>query len=158
MNRRFLISILLLSILYLIPSYGYAEGSWVDVTKSFDKSIPFRKIRVRNYSSSYSNYCCVFFSTTPNNNTTSDTYYNINFYRLTIGDGVKQDDYNGYIYVRNCNYVGDSWYEYEFKQPVYFSHYQSNAPTNRLKAYVETNSAVRKTVNVSTAGTLSTLS
>ena len=112
-------------------------GEWREVTKSFDKSIVFKKIRVKNTRTSSGVYCCVFFSTKPNDNTTADTKYNINFNRLTIGDGVEQDDSRGYIYINTCKSIGDNWYEYEFKQPVYFSHYQSNSPTNQLLAYVE---------------------
>ena len=125
------------------PVYGGINtGSWIEVTKTFDKSLPFRKIRVKNTRTSSGRYCCVFFSTKPNDNTTADTKYNINYNRLTIGDGVEQDDPNGYIYINKCTHVGDNWYEYEFKQPVYFSHYQSSAPTNQLLAYIEGTSSV----------------
>ena len=130
-----------------------SSGEWREVTKNFDKSIPFKKIRVKNKKTSSANYCCVFFSTKPNDNTTSDTKYNINFYRLTIGDGVEQDDYKGYIYINTCKSIGDNWYEYEFKQPVYYSHYQSNSPTNQLLAYVDgtsTNDAVTVTAKSNT--------
>ena len=113
------------------------NGEWREVTKSFDKSIAFKKIRVKNTKTSSAAYCCVFFSTKPSDNTTSDTKYNINFYRLTIGDGVEQDDYKGYIYINTCKSIGENWYEYEFKQPIYFSHYQSNTPQKQLQAYIE---------------------
>ena len=111
-------------------------GEWTMITDDFDKSTPITKIRVLNKSTSSGVYCCAFFSTQPNDDTTEDTKYNINFNRLTIGDGVVQDDYNGIIYINTCKSVGDDWYEYEFKQPVYFSHYQKNAAKNGLKSFV----------------------
>ena len=124
------------------PVYGVINnGNWKEVTKTFDKSLSFRKIRVKNTRTSSSTYCCVFFSTKPNDNTDEDTKYNINFNRLSIGDGVKQDDSQGYKYINTCTSVGDNWYEYEFKQPVYFSHYQQSAPTNQLLAYLEGSSS-----------------
>lgn len=113
------------------------HNNWEYVNRDFDKSIAFKKIRVQNMRVSSGVYCCVFFSTKANDNTTSDTKYNINFNRLTLGDGVEQDDYKGYIYINTCKSVGNNWYEYEFKQPVYFSHYQTNAPQNQVMALVD---------------------
>ena len=146
--KRIIILLIAISCFYS----SQAENNWEDVTQNFGKSISFKRIRVKNTKSSSGSYCCVFFSTMPNDNTTADTKYNINFYSLTIGDGVNQ----GYgINISNCTSVGDNWYEYEFKQPLYFSHYQSNTPKNQLRAYVNTNTSTKKTVNVTTAGTLS---
>ena len=122
-----------------------AENNWEDVTQNFDKSIAFIRIRVKNTKSTSGSYCCVFFSTKPNDNTTADTKYNINFYTLTIGDGVNQ---GSGINIKNCTSVGNNWYEYEFKQPIYFSHYQSNTPQNQLKAYIDTFSKVADIVDL----------
>ena len=135
-------------------------NEWRNVTNDFDKSLAFTKIQVKNKKVSSGVYCCVFFSTKPNDTSIEDTNYNINFYRLTIGDGVKEDDSNGYIFINTCQSVGDDWYEYEFKQPVYFSHYQSNAAQNQLKAYVDASmpgASTKRTIHVATAGTLPNL-
>jgi hypothetical protein len=132
---------------------------WKDLTSNFDKSVAFTKIRVKNQAIGSGVYCCVFFSTKQNDNANEDTYYNINFKRLTIGDGVKEDDANGYIFINSCQPVGDNWYEYEFKQHIYFSHYQSNAPTDQLKVFVVGSAPVdpKRTIHVATAGTLPNL-
>ena len=111
------------------------NGSWQMIGNDFDKSIPFTKIRVKNKRSNSISYCCIFFSTKPNDNTTSDTYYNINFYNLNIGDNYDQGLSN--LYVSSCTDVGDGWYEYEFSTTVYFSHYQTNTPRNQVMAYIE---------------------
>ena len=140
-----------------IEEASSTNGEWKEVTKNFDKTIAFTKIRVKNTKTSHGTYCCAFFSTKPNDNSTADTKYNINFNRLTIGDGVEQDDSRGYIYINTCKSVGDNWYEYEFKQPVYFSHYQDNAPINQLMAFVNNGSetlSTKRTIHVATAGSL----
>jgi hypothetical protein len=111
------------------------KGDWVDLTETFDKSKPIKKIRILNERTWVDTYICVFFSLTPNDNTNEDTNYNINFYTMGIGDGKKQG-YTG-VYVSDCKNVGDGWYEYEFKQTVYFSHYQVNCPRGRIKVYDE---------------------
>lgn len=105
-------------------------GNWQNVTDDFSKTISFRKIRVLNKQSNNVNYCCAFFSLNPNDNTTKDTYYNINFYNLTIGDNMSQGP-NG-IKISSCTPIGDNWYEYEFSNYLYFSHYQENTPRNQL--------------------------
>ena len=49
--------------------------------------------------------------------------------------------YNGGRYydkkIKKCTDVGDGWYEYEYNQQMYFSHYQSNAPLSSLKVLIE---------------------
>lgn len=156
--RRFRNIICLIMLALFVSGNTYAADGWQIVDSNFDKSKPIKKIRVLNKKYNIGTYCCVFFSTKSNDNTTSDTYYNINFYRMTIGDGVKEDDYNGIIYVNTCKSVGDNWYEYEFKQTVYFSHYQKSTPSNQLMAYVGSSSydiSPKRTIHVATAGTLS---
>lgn len=105
-------------------------GNWQNVTDDFSKTISFKKIRVLNKQSNNVNYCCAFFSLNPNDNTTKDTYYNINFYNLTVGDNMSQGP-NG-IKISSCTPIGDNLYEYEFSNYLYFSHYQENTPRNQL--------------------------
>lgn len=133
-----------------------SEG-WKLIDDNFDKSIPIKKIRVKNVKSTSASYCCIFFSTKANDNTTEDTNYNINFYNRTIGDNRSQ---GSGVQISSCTNVGDNWYEYEFKQTVYFSHYQSNSPRDQVLAFVSNSSdtsSPKRTIHVATAGTLPNL-
>ena len=132
-----------------------SEYGWQMISDDFNRSMAFTKIRVKNQKVNSENYCCAFFSTIPNNSSTTETNYNINFNRLTIGDRVKEDDSSGYILISNCTPFDDDWYEYEFKQPVYFSHYQDNAPSGQLMAFVSYQKKSKRVIHVAEAGTLS---
>lgn len=117
-------------------------GDWEPVTENYSQHTRFRTIRVRNKQCNTPEYSCVFFSKdgnlvlsrgasmTQSADASSDTYYNINFYSLTIGDNQPQGP-NG-INISSCKSVGNGWYEYEFSTELYFSHYQQNAPKNQL--------------------------
>ena len=111
------------------------DSGWRELTDNFDPTVPFKRMQVLNQKSNSGDYCCVFFSTKPNDTADYDTYYNINFWIMTIGDGQKQG--TGNRYVTQQKHVGDNWYEYEFMQTVYFSHFQNNAPRDTVKVFVE---------------------
>ncbi len=108
------------------------KKGWHSVTEDFPYNVPFKKIRVLKQKWSKSQYCCAFFSTEPNSSyEKSDTNFGVNFYEQIIVSASSQ------IKFKKCTDVGDGWVEYEFSKPVYFSHYQQNAPKDRLKILIE---------------------
>jgi len=117
------------------PPDNMENQEWVIVDDNFDKSMPFKKIRVLNKQSSKGDYCCLFFSTQPNDNSNKDTRYNVNFFYRTIGDNQTQPYGTS---ISSCKDVGNNWYEYEFKNAsvVYYSHYQVNCPRNQVMALI----------------------
>jgi len=107
---------------------------WKQVGDNFPYVIPFKKIRVKKTSGVPSEYCCVFFTTEPGSNRSQqDTNYCVNYFMNWI--------YNGKSYYdkrfKKCTDVGDGWFEYEYSQTMYFSHYQKNAPKDCLQVLIE---------------------
>lgn len=109
------------------------EG-WHMVNDSFSKSVPFKKIRVKKSSGVPSEYCFIFFTTEPNSNPRQlDTRYGVNYFMNWIYNGREYYDKR----FKKCIDVGDGWFEYEYSQPMYFSHIQNNAPKDCLQVLVE---------------------
>lgn len=111
-----------------------SNQGWQNVNDNFPKYIPFKKIRVRKVDNVPGQEYCVFFTTSPNmNSSLQDTDYKINYYMNLIYNG------NSYSFkkFKKCTDVGDGWFEYEYSQYVYFSHYQRNAPRGCLKILIE---------------------
>ena len=107
---------------------------WKSVGVNFPNIIPFKKIRVKKASGVPSEYCCVFFTTeSGSNRRQQDTNYCVNYFMNWI--------YNGHTYYdkrfKKCTDVGDGWFEYEYSQTMYFSHYQKNAPKDCLQVLIE---------------------
>ena len=111
------------------------SSKWVMITDDFDKTIPFKKIRVLNKKAQIGSYCCIAFSTSPNENVGADRYY-VSFGVLAIGDNMIHDLVHGFD-ISSCTPVGDNWYEYEFSCPVYFAYYQDNCPRGQVKALIQ---------------------
>ena len=110
------------------------KKGWHSVSDVFPYYVPFKKIRVLAQKWSNSQYCCAFFSIKPNSKPAdekTDTDIFVQFFEQRIGDGSSS------IKFKKCTDVGDGWIEYEFSKPVYFSHYQQNAPKDRLKILIE---------------------
>ncbi len=109
------------------------EG-WQLVNESFPKFLPFKKIRVRKSKGVPGEYCFIYFTTQPDSNPRKeDTKYGVTFYLNMIYNG--KDYYDKRF--KKCIDVGDGWYEYEYSQPMYFSHIQKNAPKDCLQVLVE---------------------
>lgn len=107
---------------------------WQDVTLVFPQYVPFKKIRVRITKNIPLTYNHVFFTTEPkSNNSKEDTNYGVDFCMHYIYNGGRYYDKK----IKKCTDVGDGWYEYEYNQQMYFSHYQSNAPLSSLKVLIE---------------------
>lgn len=109
------------------------EG-WQEVGENFSPNLSFRKIRVRKAKGVPGTYCFVFFTTSPNSNPRKeDTNYGVSYFMNWIYNGKPYKDKS----FKKCTDVGDGWFEYEFSQKMYFSHYQQNAPKDCLKVLVE---------------------
>ena len=109
------------------------EG-WHMVNDSFSQSVPFKKIRVKKSSGVPSEYCWIFFTTEPNSNSSrNNTQYGVNYFMNWIYNGNSYHDKR----FKKCIDVGDGWFEYEYSQPMYFSHIQKNAPEECLQVLVE---------------------
>ena len=109
------------------------EG-WHMVNDSFSQSVPFKKIRVKKSSGVPSEYCWIFFTTEPNSNSSrNNTQYGVNYFMNWIYNGNSYHDKR----FKKCIDVGDGWFEYEYSQPMYFSHIQKNAPEECLQVLGE---------------------
>lgn len=105
---------------------------WIPVNENFPYYIPFKKIRVLNQSWGQWSYCCAFFNSKPDNRPKKeDTNIAVNFFSKKIIFESLSTKY------KNCTDVGNGWVEYEFSKYVYFSHYQQNAPKDRLMILIE---------------------
>lgn len=107
---------------------------WKVVNDDFSKSVPFKKIRVKKGKNVPSENCFAYFTTSPNSNPNlQNTNYGVNYFMSWI--------YNGHSYhdkkFKKCIDVGDGWFEYEYSQIMYFSHYQKAAPRDCLKILIE---------------------
>ncbi len=120
-------------------SFG-TEGKWVMIDDNFNKSIGFNKVRILNKPTTNSAYCCVFFASSPNYNSNNrETVFNINFWNMFVGDNCNQGVSGKKVSVVGKN-VGDNWYEYTFKNTIYFFYYQKNCPRNQIMAFIPTQS------------------
>ena len=111
------------------------KKGWHTVSKYFLSYIPFKKIRVLNKKWDYSQDCCVFFTKTPDMTLMKEDFdvtYRVQFYEREI-----LLDNNTSVKFKKCTNAGNGWVEYEFSKPVYFSHYQKDAPTDRLMIFIE---------------------
>lgn len=111
------------------------KGKWLTLHRDFDRSIRFKKVRVKSQGRDEWAYVCVKFSTTPNN-TDSQDHYEINLYSSKIMDNTTElsgDD----IMFSSCKSVGDGWYEYVFSRYLYYSYAQTNAKCEYVKVYIE---------------------
>ncbi len=110
------------------------DKGWKFVKSDFPIYVPFKKIRVKTASKVPGGYCCVFFTKEPGSNRAQqDTKYGINYYLSGIYNGENYYDKK----IKKCTDVGDGWYEYEYSQYMYFSHYQKNAPKDCLQILIE---------------------
>lgn len=110
------------------------DKGWKFVKSDFPVYVPFKKIRAKKAPGVPGDYCCVFFTKEPGSNKSlQDTKYGINYYLSGIYNGENYYDKK----IKKCTDVGDGWYEYEYSQYMYFSHYQKNAPKDCLQILIE---------------------
>lgn len=110
------------------------DKGWKFVKSDFPVYVPFKKIRAKMAPKVPGDYCCVFFTKEPGSNSSlQDTKYGINYYLSGIYNGENFYDKK----IKKCTDVGDGWYEYEYSQYMYFSHYQKNAPKDCLQVLIE---------------------
>ena len=105
-----------------------ADANTMLLDDNFDRTIPFKSIKIKNTRSSSGTYCCVSFSKTPNTDN-SDAF--INFFTLTLSEGSKSTS------IGSCGYLGDGWYLYTFEDFMYFAGYQDNCPRNQVYVYMD---------------------
>lgn len=107
------------------------KKGWHSVSEVFPDNVPFKRIRVLKQKWGIRQDCCAFFCPIPPVNEKTDTDIFVQFFEQKIFMGSSN------IKFKKCTEVGDGWIEYEFSQPVYFSHYQHNAPKDRLMILIE---------------------
>ena len=120
---------------YLSYENVEAAGEWLFLDKGFDRSLKFRKVKVKAEKQQEGLYVCVKFSTIPNV-TNSEEKYEINLYSWKIMDNAEELS-NDAIDFTSCKDVGDGWYEYEFSRDLYFSYGQENARYDKVQVYIE---------------------
>lgn len=110
-------------------------GKWVALSRDFDRTIPFKRIRILNKRS---------------NNERSNLHFvvkrdvfdrrrdivnggagKIDFWLLNIHEGTKK------TYIYDCQSVGNNMFEYEFAEKQYFKCYEPCAPNNQVWVYIE---------------------
>ena len=97
-------------------------GKWVVLSEHFDKTIPFKKIRVLNKRANQSNYGAKVYLR---------ALGKIDFWLLNIHEDTKK------TYIYDCQCVGKDLFEYEFANEKYFEGYEIDAPRNQIWVYIE---------------------
>ena len=117
------------------------EEGWVTLTPDFNKTIMFKKIRIKPNSTGTANYVGIRFSPLPNEYAETESC-SVNTYTGWFINEAEER-----IYTSSMTNLGNGWFEYEHPSYLCFYNYERNVKWGAVKVFVEYPGATYGDVN-----------